>query len=119
MQNKLATPKKKETITSLEDLIEKRTSVSNTLVKEALDDFKAKIDEKKKQKIISQIESVQSNTNAAYQALKRARVAEKSAKIFLQTVSEAEQEFYKDADIEKYTTKILEASNKRVNHSRW
>ena len=95
----------------VEALLSKKNQISNESIKNAL---KKAEDEKKairEAELLENISIIQRKTVEAVSILQKARKAEKKAKTYLTAIATAEQEFYKDADFEKYGKAIQIAKN--------
>jgi Arc/MetJ-type ribon-helix-helix transcriptional regulator len=86
--------------------------IASEVIKDAIAEVKKEADKEQKARVIQQIVNIQANTAIAVEQLRKARAIEKKTKEYLQFIADAEQAFYKDADIKAYDQKIASASSK-------
>lgn len=86
----------------VEALLAKKGQITNQSIQSALAKAEKEKQEKDERELLGYISHIQSNTASAVEGLRDARKKEKKCKDFLTALAEAEQQFYTDADIEKY-----------------
>jgi DNA repair ATPase RecN len=94
---------------NIESLLKKRDQIQNKAIQGAL----AKMEERKQleqeERILENLGKIQGKTEEAVNLLRKARSNEKAAKTYLQSIADAEQAFYTDANYESYQTKLQTA----------
>lgn len=100
---------------NVEALLAKQPGPTNKAIQAALDKVKKQKEEEFSEQLIRQIAMVQKNTQIAVDSLRAIRKKEKQIKDYLTAVAEAEQEFMKDADIDKYSQTISKLNDSSYN----
>lgn len=92
----------KITEAAVEKMLAKKDAISNATIQAALKKVEQQKQEKLEAKLLENLEKVQKVTENAVSTLKMRRKQAEKAKKYLVAVAEAEQQFYKDADINAY-----------------
>lgn len=102
---------KSNTTVDIEQLMSK-SPATNEVIQKALDAVKEEQAKSKQNEIIDQLRTIQKEIDDAVSKLRTVRKQEKACKILLQDFAQAQQEFYVDADYEKFLKAHGEAYNK-------
>ena len=90
----------------VEALLAKRETIQSSAIKAALAKLEAQKAEEQEARILNYLADIQDTTKYAVEALRNARKQEKACKVYLEAVASAEQQFYKDADYQKYSDAV-------------
>lgn len=93
----------------VEKLLSKGNQPTNSAIKKALETVKAEEEAKLQHDLINRIADVQSRTKQAVEDLRKCRAKEKQSKNILVGIAAAEEQFYIDADWNKYQDAVREA----------
>jgi len=101
----------KKSVDLAEQLLQQKSSVTNTVIQSALQKLEAKKSEEQERQVIQNMERIQKDVNRAVEVLRTARKTEAAAKVYLNAVAAAQQQFLKDADMEQYLATIQVAGH--------
>ncbi len=95
---------------NIEQLIAKKESISNAALQNALKRVEEEKAKQQEEQLLKHLTIVQLNTERAVEQLRKARAVEKAHKEYLQAIANAQEKFYKDADIEAYNKESRKAA---------
>lgn len=108
----------KKSVDLAEQLLQQKSSVTNTVIQNALQKLEAKKSEEQERQVIQNMERIQTEVNDAVETLRRIRKMEANAKLYLNAVAAAQQQFLKDADMNAYHHSVRTART-LYNASTW